>query len=332
MRAVRIHRYGGPEELRLDEVPRPTPRPRDLIVRVHAASVNPVDAKLRGGGQRALMHYRLPWILGLDFSGEVVEVGEAVEGYRPGDAVFGYPTHRRPGSYADFIAVDEREVAPKPSSLTHIEAAGIPLVSLTAHTALVRKGRLEAGGKVLIHAGAGGVGSMAIQLAKALGATVATTCSARNLELVRSLGADHAIDYETEAFDERLSDYDLVVDTIGSETRERSFRVLRRGGRLCTLIGGFPELTEKYGVALGAIVASAELVSLSIRGPLVHGVWVHHVIGWPNGEVLREVGELVEAGTIEPLIDSVLPLEEIVEAHRRIESHRSRGKIILDLM
>lgn len=331
MRAVRIHRYGGPEELKLEDVDEPTAGKRDLLVRVHATSINPVDAKMRAGGQRALMHYRLPWIPGLDFSGEVIAVGAGVERFNVGDEVFGYPSHRRPGAYAELIAVDEREVAKKPTNLSHIEAAGVPLVSLTAWTALVRKGHLRSGGKVLVHAGAGGVGTMAIQLAKALGATVATTCSQRNLELVRSLGADHAIDYETQRFDELLEGYDLVVDTIGGETRERSFRVLRRGGRLCTLIGDFPEETEKRGLVLGAIVATAGLASLSIRGPLLHGAWVHHVIGWPNGEVLGTIASLIEEGAIRPIIDRVLPLEEVVQAHRLIETHRSRGKIILDL-
>ncbi|MCA9609375.1 MAG: zinc-binding dehydrogenase, partial [Myxococcales bacterium] len=221
MRAARIHAYGAPDVLQVDEVPDPEPGPRDLLVEVHASSINPVDYKIRSGGQRALIHYRLPWILGLDFSGVVRKVGAKVTRFQVGDEVYGSPTHRRPGCYAELLCVDERQAARKPRNMTHAEAASIPLVGMTAWGALVVQGRLRAGEKALITAGSGGVGSFAIQLAKSLGAHVATTCSARNAELVRSLGADEVIDYREQRVEEVLSGYDYVLDALGGEERER---------------------------------------------------------------------------------------------------------------
>ncbi|MBX3273367.1 MAG: NADP-dependent oxidoreductase [Sandaracinaceae bacterium] len=331
MRAARIHEYGPPEALRVEEVPRPAPGPRDVLVEVHAASVNPVDYKIRSGAQRALIHYRLPWILGLDFSGVVVEVGAAVARFRVGDEVYGSPTHRRPGTYAEYLCVDERQAAHKPTNLTHLEAASIPLVGLTAWDALVVKGRLRAGQRALIHAGSGGVGTLAIQLAKALGAHVATTCSERNAELVRSLGADEVIDYRAQRFDEVLSGYDFVLDALGGEERVRSFRVLRRGGRLATMIGGFPEAAEKYGPWRGAPVAIGGLVAVTLRGLLMHGVTVHHVLREPDGRLLEPLTRLLEDGAIRAVIDRVYPLAEIAEAHRHQETGRARGKIVIDV-
>lgn len=330
MRAARIHRYGAPEVLVVDEVPEPKPGPRDLLVEVHASSVNPVDIKIRSGGQRALIHYRLPWTLGLDFSGRVLEVGSAVTRFSVGDEVYGSPTHRRPGCYAERLVVDERVAARKPRGLTHAEAASIPLVGLTAWDALVVKGRLRAGEKALVHAGSGGVGTFAIQLAKDLGAHVATTCSEPNAELVRSLGADKVIDYRAQKFDDVLSGYHFVLDALGGETRERSFRVLQPGGRLATMIGGFPAATKKHGVALGAIVAVGEIASLTIRGPLFHGVSLHHVLRESDGGLLEAITHRIERGAIRPVIDRVFPLAEIADAHAYSETGRARGKIVID--
>ena len=330
MRAARIHEYGPPEVLRVEDVAPPRPGRRDVLVDVHAASVNPVDFKIRSGGNRALIHYRLPWILGLDFSGVVVEVGDAVERFRPGDEVYGSPTHRRPGTYAEQICVDERAVAHKPANLTHHEAAAIPLVGLTAWDALVVRGRLKAGERALIHAGSGGVGTFAIQLAKDLGAHVATTCSAKNVELCASLGADEVIDYNAQRFDEGPPRFDFVLDALGGETRERSMRALVKGGRLATMIAGFPAAAKKHGVALGVIVAVSELASLTLRGKL-RGVSVHHVLRESDGLLLeQQITRRIERGAIRPVIDRVLPLEAIVEAHQLSESGRARGKIVID--
>lgn len=329
MRAARIHEYGPPEVLRVEDVEPPRAGPLDLLVEVHASSVNPVDWKIRSGGQRAVIHYTLPWTLGLDFSGVVREVGAKVRGFSAGDEVYGSPTHRRPGCYAELVAVDARAVAHKPRGISHVEAASLPLVALTAWDALVVRGRLAAGQKALIHAGAGGVGTIAIQLAKDLGAYVATTCSERNVELVRSLGADEVIDYQAQRFDEVLKDYDLVLDALGGEARERSLRVLRRGGHLTTMIGGFPEETKKRGVVLGVIAAVSKLASLAIRARVLRGVHVHNVLRESSGAILAQITRRVERGAIRPVIDRVLPLAEIAEAHRLSEEGRARGKIAI---
>ena len=331
MRAARIHEYGDPDVFRVEEVPDPTPGPRDVLIEVHAASVNPVDYKIRSGGQRALIHYRLPWILGLDASGVVLEVGSEVTRFRPGDEVYASPTHRRPGTYAEKVAIAESAVARKPRAMSHHEAATIPLVGLTAWGALVVQGRLEAGHRALIHAGSGGVGTFAIQLAKDLGAHVATTCSARNEELVRGLGADEVIDYRSVAFEEVLSGYDFVLDALGGATRERSLRVLKPGGRLATMIGGFPDATHRYGVLRGVAVALWTLASITVRARLLHGVTLHHVLRESDGLCLeQQITRRIERGAIRAVVDRVYPLDEIAEAHRHIETGHARGKIVID--
>jgi NADPH:quinone reductase-like Zn-dependent oxidoreductase len=329
MRAARIHRYGPPEVLQIDDVPEPRAGPRDVLIEVHGSSVNPVDWKIRSGGQRALIHYKLPWILGLDVSGVVREVGREVTRFAVGDEVISSPTHRRPGTWADLVAIDEAAVAKKPRNLSHLEAGSLPLVALTAWDALVVRGRLTRGQKALIHAGAGGVGHIAIQLAKELGAYVATTCSERNAGLVRELGADEVIDYKTQRFDEVLRDYDFVLDALGGEERERSLRILKPGGHLATMVGGFPEEAEKRGPALGAVVAIGTLASITLRAELARGIKVHHVLRESSGAILEQITRRVEAGAIKVLIDSTFTLEEIVEAHRVSEAGRARGKIAI---
>src|SRR5688572_19401138 len=208
MKAAVIEHYGPPEVLHLGEAPEPICGPRDVLIEVHASSVNPIDTKIRRGGMRGVIHYRLPWVLGLDVSGVVKEVGSKVTRFRPGDEVYSSPTHRRSGCYAELVAIDERAVGRKPKNISHGEAAGIPLAGITAWMSVVEKARAAAGKKILVHAGAGGVGSLAIQIAKHFGAHVATTASARNTELVASLGADEIIDYTKQRYDELLSGFD----------------------------------------------------------------------------------------------------------------------------
>ena len=323
MRAARIHKYGPPEVLQVDDdVPEGTPGPRDLLVEVHASSVNPVDYKIRSGGQRAIIHYDLPWVLGLDFSGVVIGVGRDVTRFKVGDEVYGSPTHRRPGTYAERHVVDERIAALKPKNLTHREAATIPLVGLTAWRALVIQGRLKAGEKAFITAGSGGVGTFAIQLAKDLGAHVATTCSGRNLDLVRSVGADEVINYREQKFEDVLSDYDFVLDALGGEERERQIGVLARGGRLATMIGGFPTATKKHGPVKGAFVAVGGLVSLTVRARL-RGVKLMHVLREASGRQLEQITARIERGAIRPVIDRTFGLVDIAKATR---VHRDRAR------
>jgi NADPH:quinone reductase-like Zn-dependent oxidoreductase len=328
VRAARLHAYGPPDVLGVDDVERPAARPRDVVIEVHAAAVNPIDWKIRRGYQQAVIHYDLPHTLGLDASGVVVAVGPKVRRFSVGDEVYTSPTHRRPGTYAEYVAVDERAVARKPKGLTHEQAAGIPLAGLTAYKALVEVAEIRLGQKVFIQAGAGGVGSLAIQIAKQRGCEVATTCSARNADLVSELGADRVIDYRTEAYDEVLRDYDAVLDSLGGEHKERYRKVLRKGGIVSSIVNDIPELVKNHGPYLGMGRAVVSILG-NMLGARLAGRRYAQVVRRPDGAALERLTHLVEDGAIQPLVDRVFPLEDIVEAHRYSESGRARGKIII---
>ncbi|MCA9550850.1 MAG: NADP-dependent oxidoreductase [Myxococcales bacterium] len=329
MRAVRMHAYGGPEVLQVDDVPTPTAGKGQVLVEIHASSVNPVDWKIRSGGQRGLVRYRLPRTLGLDVSGVVVAVGPGVTRFQVGDAVYGSPNHTEDGCYAEYAALPEAQLAAKPAQLTHLEAAALPLVGLTAWEALVRKADLQPGERALIHAGAGGVGHVAIQIAKARGAEVITTCSAANAELVRSLGADRVVDYRAERFYEVLSDLDVVLEGVGGPVRDQSLAVLRRGGRMPSIVGGFPAYTKRLGPVLGPPAALVDIAAFMVKARLTKGVKVYQVMRPPRGDLLEALSALVEAGALRPRIDRVFPLEDVAEAHRYSETGRARGKIVI---
>lgn len=329
MRAAVIRRYGDPDVFEIADVDPPAIGPRDVLIEAHAASVNPVDAKMRRGYFRAVSGQRLPWILGLDVSGVVRQVGSKVTSFQPGDEVYASPTHRRPGCYAELVAVDARAVARKPKNLTHAEAASLPLVALTAWATLVDGAKLAAGQRVLIQAGSGGVGVIAIQLAKHLGAHVATTCSARNAELVRSLGADQVIDYTKEAYAGVLRDLDAVVESLGGEERARARSIVRRGGYLGCLEGGIPKYSKRFGWSVGPFIAVLDGAAFTIGSFLFRGVWVGHPIRPIDGAKLARITDLVEKGAIRPVVDRVVPLDRIAEAHAHSESGRARGKIVV---
>ncbi len=329
MKAARIHEYGGPEVLRVEQIDRPEVGPDDVLIQVHAASVNPVDWKIRGGLQRGVIRYELPHVLGLDASGVVVRVGAEVKKFTIGDEVYCSPSHKRSGTYAEYVAVDQSEVALKPRSIDHLGAASLPLVGLTAWDALVSTMRLAPGERVLVLAGSGGVGTFAIQLAKHLGAEVATTCSARNVELVRNLGANHVIDYTHERFDELLRDYDAVLDTLGGEERRRALSILRRGGRMVTLLAGVPEATKRFGPTLGVVVVGLQMLGFKMKSRFSHGVRTSWVIRPSSGAVLEEIAALVDRGKIKPVIDRVFSLDDITAAHEYSGSGRARGKIVI---
>lgn len=326
---MRIHEYGGPDVLRLEEVEKPAVGPRDVLIEVHATSVNPVDWKIRSGVQRAVVRYKLPHVLGLDASGVVVEVGAEVNKFAVGDEVYSSPSHKRSGTYAEYVAVDQDEAALKPKTIDHAGAASLPLVGLTAWDALVDTIRLAPGERILIFAGSGGVGTFAIQLAKHLGTEVATTCSARNTDLVKSLGADHVIDYTQQRFDETLRDYDAVLDTLGGEERRRALSILRRGGRIATLLAGVPEATKRFGPNLGLGVVGLEMLGFKLQSRLFHGVRTSWVIRASDGDVLEKIAALVDEGKIKPVIDREFPLDEIVAAHEYSQSGRARGKVVV---
>ena len=307
MKAVRIHQYGGPEVLFLEEIQRPTPGPGELLIKVGAASVNPADWKLREGHLQQFFPLSLPAILGWDFSGPVEATGSGVTQFKRGDEV--YASHldlARGGAYAEYTLAKESEVALKPKSVDHIHAAAIPIAGQTAWQALFGTAKLSAGQKVLIHAAAGGVGSFAVQFAKAKGAYVIGTASGKNQAFLRELGVDEAIDYEKTRFEDVVRDVDVVLDTIGGEVQERSWKALKKGGILVSIVAPpNAEQAAKYGV----------------RATMFHGQ--------PHSADLVEIARLVDAGRVKTVVDTVLPLDEARRAHQLSAHGHARGKIVL---
>jgi NADPH:quinone reductase-like Zn-dependent oxidoreductase len=306
MLAVRIHQYGNRDALSLDDIPVPEIGPDELLVRVVASSVNPVDWKVREGFLAQMIPHRLPLTLGWDVSGVVQAVGSQVQGWQPGDAVFARPDLARNGTYAEFLAVRALECARKPRTISHVEAASLPLAGITAWEAMVTTAQVQPGQRVLVHAGSGGVGSLAIQILKHIGATVIATTSARNRALVESLGADQVVDYTTTRFTEAVEPVDVVFDTLGGQVQEDSWSVLRPGGIQVSIIS--PPDEEK---------ARAR----GLRGAFIF-------IG-PNAPVLERLAALVDAGRLRPIIGAEFALRDIARAHALSESGRTVGKIVL---
>lgn len=332
MKAARIHEYGEPDVFRIEDVEEPTVGPNEVLVAIRASSVNPIDYKIRGGGQRSVVWLSMPSKLGLDLSGVVTEVGAKVTRFAVGDEVYASPSHRRIGTYAERIAVRESELAHKPKNLTHEEAASIPLVGLTAWDCLVGAANVQPGERVLVQAGSGGVGTFAIQLAKALGASeVLTTCSPRNHELVRSLGADVCIDYRTEDFEEVASGVDVILESIGGEDVRKAIRTVRRGGRVACITAGLPVYTEQYGPALGLTAMVSKTATRMMCAAIGRNVKLRFVTRKASGENLQAITDLIEAGKIRPVIDRVFPLDDIADAHRYLETGRARGKVVIDV-
>jgi NADPH:quinone reductase-like Zn-dependent oxidoreductase len=303
MKAVQIHAYGGPEVLQYEDVPQPQPKANEILVRVHAAGVNPIDWKIREGYLSAT----LPMIMGIDFSGVVDSVGSAVTKYRSGDAVFGQVADES-GSYAEYALTMEAFVARKPDGLDHLRAAALPVAGLVAWQALFDTANLTAGQTVLIHAAAGGVGGFAVQFAKWKGARVIGTASADHAGQVRQLGADEVIDYRKTKFEEVARDVDVVLDTVGGETQERSWKVLKRGGVLVSLVQ--PPPAEK---------ATA------------HGVRGFFVRQKANGDQLATIADLAAKGKVKVNVETVLPLQEARKAQELSKTGHSGGKIVLQL-
>lgn len=328
MKAAVIDRYGEPDELRIAEVPRPRPGARDLLIRVVATSVNPVDSKQRLGTQKMIVRKEFPAILGMDLSGVVEEVGPGVSRYAPGDLVWSSPSHKRPGTWAEFACVDEAEVAPKPPSLSHEEAASLPLVALTAWECLHDGRGVGQGSRVFIQAGSGGVGTAAIQIARHAGAEVTTTCSARNAELVTSLGASRVVDYREEDYVAVVEPQDHVLESLGPHEWDRALRITRPGGEISVISTGLPEAVGRWGAVLGPVFMLGPMARAWATAKL-SGVAFRPVVRHANGQTLAHIGELVEEGAIRPVIDDVLPLADIIEANRRIESGRTRGKLVI---
>jgi len=330
MKAFIIDRYGSNDVVRACEMPDPELRDDDVMIQIHAASVNPLDLKIRDGKMKLILPYRLPLILGNDLAGVVVRVGSRVRRFKSGDEVYARTDTNRIGAFAEIISIKEDTVANKPRELTMEEAASIPLVGLTAWQVLVERANLKRGQKVLIHAGSGGVGTFAIQLAKHLGAIVATTTSTANLDWVKRLGADIVIDYKKEDFENILHDYDVVLATLGGETLEKSLRVLKPGGKLISLIGP-PDSDFAKDIGLTWILRLAmRLLSYRTRKSAKrHHVSYSFLFMRPSGDQLREIGSLIDSGIIRPVVDRVFPFESTKEAMAYVEKGGAKGKVIV---
>jgi len=332
MKAAVIHRYGKNDQIQIEEITKPQPLQNELLVSVRAASVNPVDFKIRAGALKQIVPYRLPLVLGNDLSGVVVSVGASVSRFKVGDEVFARLDKDRIGAYAEFALVRETAAAHKPANLSHVEAASIPLVGLTAWQALVDIAKLSPGQSVLIHAGSGGVGTFAIQLAKHLGATVATTVGARNSDLVKALGADQIIDYKSQRFDELVKDVDVVFDTQGGDTLERSFRVVKRGGTVVT-VGGVPDakFAKAWGLNPLLVLALRFLTRRITRAAEQRGAKFEYLFMHADGAELGEIAKLLDAGAIRPVIDRTFPLASIRDALAYTETGRTVGKVVVTI-
>lgn len=328
MKALAIRRYKAPMEMM--ELPRPEPGPGELLVRVRAASVNPLDYKIRDGAVKVLLPFSFPLILGTDLAGDVEAIGPGVTRFKLGDAVYSHLDHDRIGAFAEYALVRESAAARKPARLDHTQAASLPLVGLTAWQTLIELARLRVGQKVLIHAGSGGVGTFAIQLAKHLGAQVATTASAKNHTLVSSLGADVAIDYKTSRFEAVTKDQDVVLDTQGGDTLLRSFEVVKPGGVVVT-IGGRPDgrFARAWGLSLPLVWILGFLNRKVDRAARERRVRFEYLFMRASGEQLERIGELADQGVIKPVLDKIFPLDAAAEAISYVQSGRAVGKVVI---
>ncbi|MGN8115100.1 NADP-dependent oxidoreductase [Labrys sp. 22185] len=330
MRSFLIDRYTKGGVLRLSESPEPALLANDVMVEIQAASVNLLDSKIRNGEFKLILPYRLPLVLGNDVAGVVVRVGANVRRFKPGDEVYARPAQDRIGTFAEYIAMDEADVAIKPNNLSMIEAASIPLVTLTAWQALVERAELQKGQKVLIHAGSGGVGTIAIQLAKHLGAHVATTTSTANIALVKSLGADVVVDYKKDDFEKVLQGYDVVLNSLGKDTLEKSLAVLKPGGKLISISGPpDPDFARQNGSGW-LLQQVMRLLSSGIRRKSRRQkISYSFLFMTANGGQLGKITSLIEAGGIRPVIDSVFPFERTNEALGYVETGRAKGKVVV---
>jgi alcohol dehydrogenase len=331
MKAFILDRYGKASG-RLGEMPEPELRDDDVLVEIRAAGVNPLDSKIRDGEFKLLLPYRLPLILGNEAAGVVLRVGSKVLRFKPGDEVYARPTKDRIGTFAERLAIAEADVALKPKALSMEESASLPLVALTAWQALIAKAKLKAGQRVLIHAGSGGVGTIAIQLAKHVGAFVATTTSSANVDLVKSLGADIVIDYRKDSFEKTLRDYDVVLNSLDVQTLQKSLAVLKPGGKLISISGPpdsdfAQEMGMNWGMKQVMRLLSHRIRTDANRRHLSYSF----LFVKASGNQLREIGALIDVRAIRPVVDRVYPFEDIGEALAYVETGRAKGKVVVKL-
>jgi len=330
MKAFILKRYGKKEKLQLTEIAEPVVKENDILVQVHSAGVNLLDSKIRNGEFKMILPYKTPFTLGHDVAGVVTKVGANVSKFKVGDEVYARPADHRIGAFAAFISMNENDVAIKPKNLSMEEAASIPLVGLTAWQALIEKANLKKGQKVFIQAGSGGVGTFAIQLAKHLGATAATTTSAANIDLVKSLGADIIIDYKKDDFETILKDYDVVLNSQDARTLEKSLKILKHGGKVIS-ISGPPD--PDFGREIKAnwfLKIILKLLSAGIRKKAKRlGVHFSFLFMRAQGEQLSQITKLIESGIIKPVMDKVFPFEQTNEAMSYVETGRAKGKVVV---
>jgi NADPH:quinone reductase-like Zn-dependent oxidoreductase len=330
MKAFTISRYSKTDALQLTDMPVPIVLDNDVLVEIHAASVNLLDSKIKSGEFKALLAYKLPLVLGHDVAGVVVKVGANVRRFKVGDAVYARPANYRVGTFAEFIAMNENDVARKPNNISMEEAASIPLVGLTAWQALVEKTQLQKGQKVFIQAGSGGVGTFAIQLAKYLGATVATTASAANADWLKGLGADVVVDYKTQDFETLLSNYDVVLNSQDTKTLHKSLSTLKAGGQLIS-ISGPPDAQFASEAGLPWFMKGVmSLLSYKIRkAAKQRQINYAFLFMKAQGKQLEKITALIEAGVIHPVVDKVFAFDQTNEALAYVESGRAKGKVVV---
>ncbi|MEU7833931.1 NADP-dependent oxidoreductase [Nonomuraea sp. NPDC049129] len=330
MKAFILERYGNNEKLRAGVMPDPEVRENDVLVQIHAAGVNLLDAKIRDGEFKLILPYHLPIVLGNDVAGVVVRAGSRVRRFKPGDEVYARPGQDRIGAFAELISIKEDDLALKPTRLTMEEAASIPLVGLTAWQALVETAKLRKGQKVFIQAGSGGVGTFAIQLAKHVGATVATTTSTANIDLVKRLGADVVIDYRKDDFEKILHGYDVVLHSLDNEALKKSLRVLKPGGKLISISGPpDPDFAKEVGSPWILRPVMRALSYRARRAAKRHHVSYSFLFMKASGDQLREISSLIESGSIRPVVDQVFPFESTKEAMAYLETGRAKGKVVV---
>ena len=332
MKAFTINKYSKNGSLQLAEVPDPEVKDNDVLVEVHAAGVNLLDSKIKTGEFKLILPYKLPLILGHDVAGVITKVGKNVKKFKVGDEVYARSADHRIGTFAEFISIDERDVALKPGNISMEEAASIPLVALTAWQVLVERAQIKKGQKVFIQAGSGGVGTIAIQLAKHLGATVATTASAKSFDLLNELGADLIIDYKNSDFENSLSNYDVVLNSQDQKTLEKSLKILKSGGKLISISGPPTPDFAKEIKAPWFVKIILSLISSGIRKKAKNkNVDYSFLFMKADGQQLSEITSLIEAKVIKPVIDKIFPFDKTSEALIYVESGRAKGKVVIKI-
>ena len=332
MKAFIIDRYSRKAPMRLGDMPEPEVRDDDVLIEVHAAGVNLLDSKIKAGEFKLFLPYRMPLVLGHDVAGVVTRVGSRVRQFKVGDEVYSRPADHRVGTFAELIAVNEKDVALKPRNLTMEEAASIPLVGLTAWQALVEKAHLKTGQHVFIQAGSGGVGTFAIQLAKHLGAKVATTTSTGNVGWVKSLGADIVVDYKKDDFEAKLQGYDVVLHSQDAKALDKSLRVLKPGGQLVSISGPpDPEFADEIGGPWFLKIATRLLSAGTRKKAKRLNTSFSFLFMRANGGQLRQISALIESGVIRPTVDRVFPFRSANEALAYVEAGRAKGKVVIKI-